>query len=44
MEKQVITNGICEIKLTKQHALRLELEINLYNNRNFWVDVGDQLL
>ena len=43
MEKQVITNGICEIELTKDEALKLELEINLYNNRNFWIDVGDQL-
>ena len=43
MVKQIITNGISEIQLTKDEALKLELEINLYNNRNFWIDVGDQL-
>ena len=43
MEKQKITNGISEIEITKDEALKLELEINLHNNRNFWIDVGDQL-
>ena len=43
MEKQIITNSISSIKISKQNALKLELEINLYKNKDFWVDIGDKL-
>ena len=43
MEKQIITNSISSIKISKQDALKLELEINLYKNKDFWVDIGDKL-
>ena len=43
MEKQIITNSICSVKLSKQDALKLELEINLYINKEFWTDIGDKL-
>ena len=43
MEKQIITNSISSVKISKQDALKLELEINLYTNKNFWVDIGDKL-
>jgi len=43
MSNQIITNGINLININKDNALKLELEINLHNNRNFWIDVGDQL-
>ncbi len=43
MDKQIITNGISSIKISKQDALKLELEINLYINKDFWVDIGDKL-
>ena len=43
MEKQIISNGISQIKLNKSQALKLELEINLFINKDFWVDIGDHL-
>jgi hypothetical protein len=43
MEKQIITNSITSVKISKQDALKLELEINLYKNKDFWVDIGDKL-
>tara|TARA_B100000282_G_C31603491_1_gene431241 strand:+ start:216 stop:455 length:240 start_codon:yes stop_codon:yes gene_type:complete len=43
MDKQIISNGIGKIILTKDQALKLELEINLYNNKDFWIEIGDQL-
>ena len=43
MNKQIISNGISKIILTKDQALKLELEINLYNNKDFWIEIGDQL-
>ena len=43
MDKQIISNGISKITLTKDQALKLELEINLYNNKDFWIEIGDQL-
>ena len=43
MEKQVITNSITSVKISKQDALKLELEINLYINKDFWADIGDKL-
>lgn len=43
MDKQIISNGISKVTLTKDQALKLELEINLYNNKDFWIEIGDQL-
>ena len=43
MEKQIITNSITSVKISKQDALKLELEINLYINKDFWTDIGDKL-
>tara|TARA_B100000073_G_C23562851_1_gene504834 strand:+ start:537 stop:776 length:240 start_codon:yes stop_codon:yes gene_type:complete len=43
MDKQIISNGIAKIRLTKDQALKLELEINLYINKDFWTDIGDKL-
>lgn len=43
MDKQIITNSISSIKILKQDALKLELEINLYNNKDFWIEIGDKL-
>ena len=43
MEKQIITNSITSVKISKQDALKLELEINLYKNKDFWTDIGDKL-
>ena len=43
MEKQIITNSITSVKISKQGALKLELEINLYINKDFWTDIGDKL-
>ena len=43
MDKQIISNGIGKIRLTKDQALKLELEINLYNNKDFWIEIGDKL-
>lgn len=43
MDKQIISNGVVKIRLTKDQALKLELEINLHNNKDFWIEIGDQL-
>ena len=43
MDKQIISNGISKVTLTKDQALKLELEINLYDNKDFWIEIGDQL-
>jgi|TARA_B100000780_G_C20975521_1_gene389609 hypothetical protein len=43
MEKQIITNGINLIDINKDDALRLELEINLYENKDYWREIGDKL-
>lgn len=43
MNKQIISNGISKITLTKDQTLKLELEINLYDNKDFWIEIGDQL-
>tara|TARA_Y100000591_G_C21828163_1_gene697921 strand:- start:1504 stop:1743 length:240 start_codon:yes stop_codon:yes gene_type:complete len=43
MDMQIITNSVSSIKISKQDALKLELEINLYNNKDFWIEIGDQL-
>lgn len=43
MDKQIITNSISSVKISKQDALKLELEINLYNNKDFWIEIGDKL-
>ena len=43
MEKQIITNGITSVKISKDDALKLELEINLYKNKDYWREIGDKL-
>lgn len=43
MEKQTITNGIDLITITKDDALKLELKINLYENKDYWREIGDKL-
>ena len=43
MDKQIISNGIGKITLTKDQSLKLELEINLYDNKDFWIEIGDKL-
>lgn len=43
MEKQTITNGIDLITITKDDALKLELKINLYENKDYWREIGNKL-
>jgi len=43
MSNQIITNGINLININKDNALKLELEINLYENKDYWKEIGDYL-
>jgi len=43
MEKQIITNGINFLTISKNDALKLELKINLYENKDYWREIGNKL-
>lgn len=43
MNNQIITNGINLININKDDALKLELKINLYENTDYWREIGDKL-
>ena len=43
MEKQIITNGINFVTINKNDALKLELKINLYENKDYWREIGNKL-
>ena len=43
MLKQIISNGDVVINLTKSQALKLELEINLFIDKEYWIKIGDKL-
>ena len=43
MNNLIITNGINLININKDDALKLELKINLYENKDYWREIGDKL-
>lgn len=43
MQKQIISNGDVVININKTQALKLELEINLFINKEYWIKIGDKL-
>jgi hypothetical protein len=43
MNNLIITNGINLININKDDALKLELKINLYENTDYWREIGDKL-
>ena len=43
MLKQIISNGDVVININKKEALKLELEINHFIDKQYWIKIGDKL-
>lgn len=43
MLKQIISNGDVVINLNRAQALKLELEINHFIDKEYWIKIGDKL-
>ena len=43
MLKQIISNGDVVININKKEALKLELEVNHFIDKQYWTKIGDKL-